>query len=469
MKYRGVLKENAGMVGVSLYFIDWLAIISSSLLAHWLYLDDFLMPERYWFVVLVSLLLSALLFPRFSLYLAWRGSSLLDEAWRLLLAWGGVLLGLMGLAFTTKTGVEYSRGWFILWSAFGAVHLVVARSVLRTVLRWARMRGFNQRHIIIVGNREIGEEVARRIQDAPWAGLEMVGFFEDQATTTTGQDNGVSVLGGLTGVAAYVAENDIDQVWITMALRDEEKVQWLLHELRHSTVDIRFVPDLFGLRLLNHSVMDVAGLPVMNLSVTPMTGLNRWLKAIEDRLIAALILILISPVMLAISLGVKFTSPGPVLFKQKRYGWEGKPIMVYKFRSMFVHTEEHGVVTQSTDGDTRITRFGAFLRRTSLDELPQFYNVLQGRMSIVGPRPHAVSHNEQYKDLVDDYMKRHKVKPGITGWAQINGWRGETDTIDKMKKRVEFDLFYIENWSLWFDIKIIFSTILNGFVHENAR
>ncbi|MBF0238873.1 MAG: exopolysaccharide biosynthesis polyprenyl glycosylphosphotransferase [SAR324 cluster bacterium] len=206
----------------------------------------------------------------------------------------------------------------------------------------------------------------------------------------------------------------------------------------------------------------------MNLSSTPIAGVNRIVKGFEDRIFAFLILLLISPLMLAVAIGVKLSSPGPVFFKQKRHGWNGKEVEIWKFRSMIVHKEEPGQITQATKNDNRITPFGAFIRRTSLDELPQFINVLQGTMSIVGPRPHAVEHNEAYKDIVDGYMLRHKVKPGITGWAQVNGWRGETDTIDKMKRRVEFDLHYIENWSLWFDIKIIFLTVLRIFFDKNA-
>jgi putative colanic acid biosynthesis UDP-glucose lipid carrier transferase len=199
-----------------------------------------------------------------------------------------------------------------------------------------------------------------------------------------------------------------------------------------------------------------------------MEGFNRYIKAFEDRVLAFFILILISPLLAVIAIGVKLTSPGPVLFKQLRHGWDGKPIKVYKFRTMVLHAEENGRVTQARKNDDRITPFGAFLRRTSLDELPQFFNVLQGRMSIVGPRPHAIAHNDEYKDQIDEYMLRHKVKPGITGWAQVNGWRGETDTLEKMQKRIEYDLYYIDHWSLWFDIKIIVLTLFKGFVGNNA-
>ena len=219
---------------------------------------------------------------------------------------------------------------------------------------------------------------------------------------------------------------------------------------------------------MNRPMTQIMGLPVVNLSVSPMrVSVNRMVKAVEDRLIAALVLLVTSPLMLLIAIGVKLSSRGPVLFKQLRHGWDGKPIKVYKFRTMRLHDDESNL-RQATRDDSRVTRIGALLRRTSLDELPQFFNVLQGRMSIVGPRPHAIEHNHYYMDQIDSYMQRHKVKPGITGWAQVNGHRGETDTLDKMERRVEHDLYYIENWSLWLDAKIIVLTIVRGFVHPNA-
>ena len=207
---------------------------------------------------------------------------------------------------------------------------------------------------------------------------------------------------------------------------------------------------------------------VLDLNASPMVGINRLVKAIEDRVLALFILLLVSPLMALIAIGVKVSSSGPVIFKQKRHGCDGKAINIYKFRTMVVHCEDDGNVTQARKCDYRVTKFGAFLRRTSLDELPQFVNVLQGKMSIVGPRPHAIAHNEHYKDQIEAYMLRHKVKPGITGWAQVNGLRGETDTLDKMKKRVEYDLYYIEHWSLWFDLAIIFRTLYTGFTDKNA-
>ena len=465
MGYRGVLKEHATLLNALLHVSDWAAILLAAWAAYRIYLGDWGFPASYSIVVGIVVLLAALLFPRFNLYQAWRGASIFDEVRAVTLAWALVLFLLFAFAFTTKMGINFSRGWIGIWALLGWGALLSGRILLRLGLRWLRSHGFNQRRIVIVGSEGLGEEVTERLLASPWIGLQVAGFFNAGAGVP---QPSVPVLGGLLDVAEYVTKERIDQVWVALPLKDQDKVESLLHELRHSVVDIRFVPDIFGFRLLNHSVTEVAGLPVMNLSATPMVGVNRLVKALEDRLLALLILLLISPLLLLIALGVKLTSPGPVLFKQRRLGWDGQPFKVYKFRSMVVHQETGGQLTQASRGDARITPFGAFLRRTSLDELPQFYNVLKGTMSIVGPRPHAISHNEQYKDLVDDYMQRHKVKPGITGWAQINGWRGETDTFEKMRKRVEYDLYYIENWSLWFDLRIILLTVFKGFISKNA-
>ena len=468
MSYHGIVKEHASTLNAAFHVADWFVIAVSAWGAHWLYLDSPDMPGHYTAVVLIALLCAAWLFPRFSLYETWRGASVIDEARSVSLAWGAVLLALTAFAFSTKTGATYSRGWLGTWAVLCWFCLIAARVVLRGGLRWLRRRGFNQRYIVIVGSAGLGSQVAERLRAAPWMGLNVAGYFHGDDADRDADIDGAPHVGGIDKVAGYVAQHQIDQVWIAMPLRDEDKVRWLLHALRNATADIRFVPDFFGMRLLNQSVMDFAGLPVMNLSVTSMTGLNILLKALEDRILAAVILMIVSPLLLLITVAVKISSPGPILFRQLRYGWDGRPIEIYKFRSMVVHEELDGKVTQASQNDARITFLGRFLRRTSLDELPQFFNVLQGRMSIVGPRPHAVAHNEQYKDTIDGYMKRHKVKPGITGWAQVNGWRGETDTLEKMQKRVEYDLYYIEHWSLWLDIKIIFMTLFTGFTHKNA-
>ncbi|MBI5138128.1 MAG: undecaprenyl-phosphate glucose phosphotransferase [Nitrospirae bacterium] len=250
-------------------------------------------------------------------------------------------------------------------------------------------------------------------------------------------------------------------------MRAEERIRELTNSLTDATASVYLVPDIFAFELMNARAQEIDGMPVISLCDTPFSGLDGYLKRIEDIVLSLVIMALLLPLTLTIALGAKLTSRGPVLFKQRRYGLDGRQIKVYKFRTMTV-CEDGGEITQATHGDARITRFGAFLRRTSLDELPQFYNVLQGRMSIVGPRPHAVAHNEQYRRLIKGYMWRHKVRPGITGLAQVAGYRGETETLDKMEKRVEYDLNYIRNWSLFLDLKIIALTVVRGFTHKNA-
>jgi putative colanic acid biosynthesis UDP-glucose lipid carrier transferase len=241
----------------------------------------------------------------------------------------------------------------------------------------------------------------------------------------------------------------------------------VVESLRDTTASVYYVPDVFIFSLFSASLTDLRGIPMVALWETPFFGVNGWLKRAEDLVLASLILILVSPLLVLIGLGVKLSSPGPIIFRQRRYGLDGSEIMVYKFRTMKV-CEDGPHIPQTIKDDSRVTPFGSWLRRTSLDELPQFFNVLNGSMSIVGPRPHAVAHNEYYRRLIPGYMLRHKVRPGLTGWAQINGWRGETETLEKMEKRVEFDLEYLRRWSLWFDLKIIFLTIFRGFKDSHA-
>jgi putative colanic acid biosynthesis UDP-glucose lipid carrier transferase len=259
----------------------------------------------------------------------------------------------------------------------------------------------------------------------------------------------------------------VNEVYITLPLGSQPRIVELLAQVQGTTASVFFVPDVFGISIIQGRLQDMNGVPVVGLQETPFTGTNRLVKRVSDLILAIAILVLISPVLLLVAIGVKLTSPGPVIFAQRRNGLDGEEIIVYKFRSMRA-ADDGAIVPQATKEDPRITPFGAFLRRSSLDELPQFVNVLQGRMSIVGPRPHAVAHNEQYRQLIKAYMVRHKVKPGITGWAQIHGLRGETDTIDKMQARVEYDLEYLRNWSLGLDLQIIARTIKLVFFDRNA-
>ncbi|MCA1971850.1 MAG: undecaprenyl-phosphate glucose phosphotransferase [Caenispirillum sp.] len=324
-----------------------------------------------------------------------------------------------------------------------------------------------QRTAVIAGANEVGLRLARQFRDKNYLGVRLLGFFDDRSRERLGDDVSFPLLGKVAQLAEYAKQYRVDLIYLALPMATQPRILNLLDSLRDTTASIYFVPDIFVTDLIQGRMDDVGGLPVVSVCETPFIGINGLVKRTSDIVLAGLILLLISPLMLAIAIGVKLSSPGPVIFKQRRYGLDGKEITVYKFRSMTV-CEDGDNVPQAQRNDRRVTRFGAFLRRTSLDELPQFINVLQGRMSVVGPRPHAVAHNEMYRKLIKGYMIRHKVKPGITGLAQVNGLRGETETLDKMKARIECDLDYLRNWSLGLDLSIILRTILVVLRDRNA-
>ncbi|MEX7596821.1 undecaprenyl-phosphate glucose phosphotransferase, partial [Klebsiella pneumoniae] len=297
-----------------------------------------------------------------------------------------------------------------------------------------------------------------------WLGLKVKGIYCDCPPTNS---IGLPYSGKYEDLICEARKGEIDRIYIAMDMQDDKKLKKLVKGLADTTCSVLLIPDIFTFNILQSRTEEVNGVPVVPLFDTPLNGINSVLKRLEDIVLSLIILILISPVLIVIACIVKYSSKGPILFRQTRYGMDGKSIQVWKFRTMVVQ-ENGNVVTQAVRGDVRVTNVGRFLRRTSLDELPQFFNVLFGSMSIVGPRPHAVAHNEQYRTLIEGYMLRHKVKPGITGLAQIKGWRGETDTLEKMQKRVEYDLEYIREWSLWLDLKIIFLTVFKGFVNKSA-
>jgi len=467
---KSVFKNYSGFINLFSRIADPLVVVIASVIAYGIRFsfDNLHLPLDYRFLVLFAVLSVVLVFPLFNLYGSWRGQSLTKQARAIILAWFSVVLLIIIILFSLKISSGYSRLWLGWWMVLGLVFLLAFRLCIYGFLQYQRKQGRNFRRVVIVGAGDLGKKLISQTINSTWSGFKIEALFDDSDKRIGSLVEGYPVVGGIADIEPFIATNQIDEVWIALPLRAEQRVKDLLYILRHQTVNIKLVPDIFGFQLLNHSMTEIVGLPAVNLSDTPMGGSNQLIKAFEDRVLALLILVLISPLLLFISIAVKSTSPGPVLFKQKRHGWDGKIIKVYKFRTMKVHKEFDGTITQAKKSDSRITKLGAFLRRTSLDELPQFVNVLQGRMSIVGPRPHAIEHNEQYKDQVNQYMLRHMVKPGITGWAQINGLRGETDTLNKMKDRVEYDLYYIENWSFWFDLKIIFLTIFKGFIHKNA-
>jgi len=458
---KSILKQHAFFFELMFKVFDVLIVLSSSWLAYVLY-GDILQPYSAYFQgVLVALITAIIVFQSMGLYRPWRGGFLINEIKVVFLSWSVLFLLLALLTVITKSSEFYSRGWFITWYGCGLSMSVTVRIVLRHGLRHLRKYGFNQRQIVIVGSGTFALDVIQRLQAEKSGGFDIHGLFSD---TSIKQSSKVKNLGLVKDISDYVETNRIDQVWITMPLSDEEKVKQVINMLRHTTVDIRYIPDIFGFNLLNHSFSEVVGLPVIDLASSPMNGSSRVLKSIEDKLLSCVILVLIVPLLIAIAIGVKLSSPGPVFFRQNRIGWNNDEFTMLKFRSMPVDIEKGSGPVWASQGENRATKFGQFLRQTSLDELPQFINVLKGDMSIVGPRPERPHFVDKFKDEIPGYMKKHMVKAGITGWAQVNGWRGNTD----LKKRLEYDLYYIENWSLWLDFKIIVLTLFSGFVHKNA-
>jgi len=325
------------------------------------------------------------------------------------------------------------------------------------VMQMHAARRSGRRNALVIGAGSLGHKVGTILDRRRAYGHDLIGFIEDREPSRCHTAARLRMVGKMNDLASVIRRCNVKDVYVTLPLNQQPRILRLMGELQNSAATVYFVPDVFGVNIVQGRMHNFDGMPVVGLLESPFVGINGLLKRISDFVLASLILILISPVMLAVAIGVKRSSPGPVIFKQRRHGLDGEEIVVYKFRSMT--TMDNGpVVQQATKNDPRITRFGAFLRRSSLDELPQFINVLQGRMSIVGPRPHAVAHNEMYRQLIKSYMVRHKVRPGITGWAQVNGYRGETDTVDKMAKRIEYDIEYLRNWSLTLDLKIIART-----------
>lgn len=393
-------------------------------------------------------------------YRSWRGIDITEELKLVLKNWTLSII----LAYTFCTLVlQYDLDNIIYykWYIFSCLGLTFTRTFIRWIVSSARKLGYNSRRVAIAGMLPAGIHLAETFKSQPWLGFNVIGFYDDNS------HNNENYLGDFKRLIEDARNNDIDNIYITLDMNQEGKIKELLSELTDTTCTVMLVPDLLTYNILQSRSHEVNGITVVPIFDTPMSGLNKLLKRIEDIIISTIILIFISPVLILISVFVKLTSKGPIIFKQLRYGMDGKPIYVWKFRSMTA-MDNGDVVIQAKKGDARITPFGAFLRKTSLDELPQFINVLKGDMSVVGPRPHAVAHNELYRTMIKGYMLRHKVKPGITGWAQINGWRGETETLDKMRKRIEFDLEYIRRWSVFFDIKIVFLTVFKGFLNKSA-
>lgn len=421
-------------------------------------------PQIHLFLIYLCGLGVIALFPAFRLYVSWRGRRLTDLVVRSLAAWALVFaLGIL-VSFLMHQSAAVSRLWAATW--FGSVALALAgvRLAAYTVLGAARDRGLDRKRVLLVGFGALGHDLWRRVERYREAGYEVAGIYAEAHENLPPQVRRLHELDALHG---FVREHNVREVWIVLPMEAGQELREVLYHLRNDLVDIRWIPDVMSIQLLGHRIGEFLGLPAIQLNSLPAAGVRGLAKEAFDRAFALCALVGLSPVMLTVAGLVKLTSRGPVLFTQPRLGVDGKVFHVYKFSTMTVH-QEHGVVTQATRDDARITRIGGFLRRTSLDELPQFLNVLRGDMSVVGPRPHALEHNELYKDLVQRYMMRHRVKPGITGWAQVNGLRGQTDTLRKMSDRIEHDIYYIQHWTFRMDLIIIARTAVSGWTGRNV-
>ena len=413
--------------------------------------------------LLLSVLLFALTFP---------GSSRLNATiWRLILDiainWLWIAGLLLFLGFASRYLKLFSSELVITWLWVAPLSQVGAHLALRALAPYLKTMQGPPLRAIIVGMNEQGLALANRIADNRYLRVDLCGFFDDRDHVRLGEPGGFPLLGKLSNLSGYVKANYIQCIYLSLPMASQPRILQVLDELMDTTASIYFVPDMFITDLIQGRTGSVCGMPVISVCESPFAGSSGLVKRSSDIVLSLLILVLISPFLLCIALAIKLTSRGPVIFKQRRYGLDGKEILVYKFRTMTV-CEDGDSIRQAQKNDSRITPLGRFLRKTSLDELPQFVNVLQGRMSIVGPRPHAIAHNEMYRKLIKGYMIRHKVKPGITGWAQVNGFRGETETLDKMQGRIDYDLDYLRNWSLSLDLQIILKTILVVFKDQSA-
>lgn len=439
--------------------VDAISVIVCSYIAYYVRFLSFEMHDRYKIATVIISILIVAFSSYSSLYYRWNELKWSSVLFKIISAWCIAVLSAAALIYVLNVSIQFSRVWMGITLSGGMCLAIILRALIIKIFRMANNSTYFKKKIFFIRASSSPKMLLHKLKKDSNVNYTLAGEFEvDKALK---KEN-------LAVIVENIEQSQAKEVWLSFPLESGNDVKLLIHALRFLTIEIRFFPALTDLSLLNHKVSEILGFYSLDLNISPIKGAARFFKRLEDLVLGIPILLLISPICMLILIAIKMTSPGPVLFKQYRTGINGKNFKIYKFRTMKVHKETKGNITQAVKGDSRVTKFGAFLRRTSLDELPQFYNVLQGRMSIVGPRPHALAHNQYYMELVESYMQRHKVKPGITGWAQVCGLRGETDTLEKMQQRVRYDLWYIENWSITFDMKIIMMTIFRGFFSKNA-
>jgi len=424
----------------------------------------------YMFAVTLAMFFFYLVAQANNIYYTGLGSTMTHRIGLVVLSSVITFLMLLTVAYLTKTTSTYSRVTISLWFVFIVFFLILWRLVLCRIRATRFKNKKNLKSVAILGVNDVGNDIAKTIDSDFSLGYDLYGFFDDR---DEGDDRMLAefnypIIGNINDIIEKAKQGAIEVIYVTLPLAAEKRILFILDELRNSTVSVHIIPNFFIYNILHARWHNVASYQALSIYDTPFYGVGSFVKRLEDIVLSSIIMLIISIPMLIIAMAIKLTSRGPVIFKQKRYGISGKEVTIYKFRSMTVCENDSKTIKQAEKNDARITKLGSFLRKTSLDELPQFINVLQGHMSIVGPRPHAIAHNEEYRQKVNGYMLRHIVKPGISGLAQINGYRGETKLLEQMEKRIEYDLKYIRNWSLTLDIKIIFLTIFKGFLNKNA-
>jgi putative colanic acid biosynthesis UDP-glucose lipid carrier transferase len=442
-----------------------LVVVLSFFIVTWALQTQF--NELYNALLIIATLLALILFPGTNQ----QGNNLTPHVSVISLSvatrWSLLILLLLLFGYATKTSAIFSRKALFAWFIVTPPLIVLTQITIEILIARMLLSAGNARKAVIAGAGDLGQTLASKINSSPIVGAELEGFFDDRGEERLPNAFSFPLLGKLKDLPDYVRTHKSDLIFITLPLRNIQRVTDLLDNLHDTTASVYFIPDVFVFDLIQCRTADIDGLPAIALCETPFQGTHGMIKTASDYVIAMLVLMLVSPLMIAIAIAIKLTSNESVIFKQRRYGLDGREIIVYKFRTMKV-SEDADHVPQATQNDDRVTKVGAFLRKYSLDELPQFINVLQGRMSVVGPRPHAIAHNEHYRPLIKGYMVRHKVNPGITGLAQVSGYRGETKTVDAMRDRVKYDLEYLRNWSLSLDLQIIFRTLRIMFKNDMA-
>jgi len=418
-------------------------------------------------LMILGFFISSAVYQHVDPYRPWRRGRMAAYARDTVFGWLLTIGVLLFLGSASGLSYYYEERVVLAWFIATPVILLVSHLAVRRVAIGPGKKS-EVRSVVVVGANDVGLKFAGNCTRQPNLFMDVHGFFDDRSDDRHPAALRHPVLGKMSEITAYVREHNIKMIFISQPISAQPRIRKLIDELQDTTASVYFLPDIYVFDLMQARFDNVGGMPVVAICESPFMGLNSMIKRSSDIMLGLAIQLLLLPVMLVIALAVKCTSPGPVIFRQRRYGLYGEEIIVYKFRSMTV-TDDGGTIVQARKNDQRVTPIGAFLRRSSLDELPQFINVLQGRMSIVGPRPHAVAHNEQYRKLIKGYMLRHKVKPGITGWAQVNGMRGETETLDKMEARIQYDLDYLRSWSLWLDLWIILKTVKVVLMRENAH